>query len=633
MAGNNTGIMQNSGALSTNAIKDVENSVLESNGAVAYLDENNELCIAISQGVSLLKDLAWDNAYELTEENNVYVKKAYKKNSLNSFYLKDTFTKTTLSGTWAVAGGSNEPAEPATELEGSGSEYYATAPSVLSFRSTAPLAEFQEVQVNGETVDPQNYTLEEGSTIVKFTVDFLKTLGEGTHEVSIVSQKQIAKGDFKIKSPELNEYGFYYNKPYSCRDLEIGDPMMSTWINGALIFKEDNTASFLDLESQNILEGIQVQREGNKYSFTFYDVNCSGTFSADGKVFNAAEASIIYDDSPWGFGAENWYGSIDFTLDTESIAADDEYYYIHSIWGAYDDNGEWIDEDVYDVFPIDRTKLTYGTIRTNINGKRVIGLANGAFARTEITEIEIPKGIEAIRAYAFNECPKLTNVTIPDGITTIEVYAFQNCTALKNIQLPASVRKIGDGAFDGTGYYRNNANWTNNVLYIGDHLIQAKAALSGTCTVKPGTKVIAERAFAEYNNKLSGIVLPDGLEYIGDWAFDCPNLTGTVRIPANCVVDSFAFSDCGNITELILEEGVDFGFSALDGGGSKLTKLTIAPGVVLRMGSLSACGNVDTVIFTGTKAQYELIDKRPLEYNTKAAYVQCTDGNVALKHY
>ena len=61
-------------------------------------------------------------------------------------------------------------------LGGSGSEYYTVAPSALSFRSTAPLDDFQEVQINGEIVDPSNYTLEEGSTIVKLSSDYLKTL-------------------------------------------------------------------------------------------------------------------------------------------------------------------------------------------------------------------------------------------------------------------------------------------------------------------------------------------------------------------------------------------------------------------------------------------------------------------------
>jgi hypothetical protein len=76
------------------------------------------------------------------------------------------------------------------------------APSTLSFRSTAPLNELQDVQINGQTVDPANYELEEGSTIVKLKHDYLSTLDIGKYEVSVVSDSKIVKGDFTVTAPE-----------------------------------------------------------------------------------------------------------------------------------------------------------------------------------------------------------------------------------------------------------------------------------------------------------------------------------------------------------------------------------------------------------------------------------------------
>ena len=100
-------------------------------------------------------------------------------------------------------------------LEGDGAEYCTMAPTALSFRSTAPLNELNEVQINGVTVDPSNYTLEEGSTIVTFPIEYLKTLNVGNYEVTVASESKTVKGGFNIKAPELNEHGFYYNIPYS----------------------------------------------------------------------------------------------------------------------------------------------------------------------------------------------------------------------------------------------------------------------------------------------------------------------------------------------------------------------------------------------------------------------------------
>lgn len=48
------------------------------------------------------------------------------------------------------------------------------------------LSELQCVKMDGSTVAESNYTLEEGSTIVKFKADYLDTLAEGEHTVTLV---------------------------------------------------------------------------------------------------------------------------------------------------------------------------------------------------------------------------------------------------------------------------------------------------------------------------------------------------------------------------------------------------------------------------------------------------------------
>ena len=60
-------------------------------------------------------------------------------------------------------------------------------------RSSAPCGEFKEVKVNGDVVDPSNYTVTEGSTIITFTPAYLATLPMGNVEVEIVSNDGTAK--------------------------------------------------------------------------------------------------------------------------------------------------------------------------------------------------------------------------------------------------------------------------------------------------------------------------------------------------------------------------------------------------------------------------------------------------------
>ena len=107
-------------------------------------------------------------------------------------------------------------------LEGDGQDYYTLAPTPLSFRSTAPLDEFKELLVNGEVIDPNNYTLEEGSTIVKLSIDYLKTLSTGGYNIDVVSTNKKVGGNFTVTAPKLNEYGFYYNQPYCANVPYLG---------------------------------------------------------------------------------------------------------------------------------------------------------------------------------------------------------------------------------------------------------------------------------------------------------------------------------------------------------------------------------------------------------------------------
>ena len=49
-----------------------------------------------------------------------------------------------------------------------------------------------------------------------------------------------------------------------------------------------------------------------------------------------------------------------------------------------------------------------------------------------------------------------------------------------------SVTNIGNHAFGATGYYNDPANWENNVLYIGKHLIDVNATDDTRYVIKKG---------------------------------------------------------------------------------------------------------------------------------------------------
>lgn len=68
----------------------------------------------------------------------------------------------------------------------------------VSFRSNCGIEKFVRLEIDEEPVDPENYILKEGSTIVELKPEYLATLEVGKHGVSIVSQDGTADTTLRI---------------------------------------------------------------------------------------------------------------------------------------------------------------------------------------------------------------------------------------------------------------------------------------------------------------------------------------------------------------------------------------------------------------------------------------------------
>ena len=141
-----------------------------------------------------------------------------------------------------------------------------------------------------------------------------------------------------------------------------------------------------------------------------------------------------------------------------------------------------------------------------------------------LTNVVIPGGVETVPRYAFYGCTEMTDATLQSGVKEICMYAFSSCTKLANLTIPDSVTHIERYAFIDSAVYKNTSNWTDGVLYIGNHLIEAKSTISGAFDVRDGTICIADSAFK-----------------------NCRNIT-SVWIPASVVgVSASAFWGCSDI--------------------------------------------------------------------------------------
>lgn len=135
-----------------------------------------------------------------------------------------------------------------------------------------------------------------------------------------------------------------------------------------------------------------------------------------------------------------------------------------------------------------------------------------------LKSVTIPGTVKRIGTGAYCACTSLETVKINGGVEEIGKAAFQGCTSLANITVADSVKTIGQNAFGSTRYYNTSANWKNNTLYIGNHLINVRSSVSGAFSVPAGTKAIAEDAFFECT-KITDISIPNSVTGIYDGAF------------------------------------------------------------------------------------------------------------------
>ena len=108
-------------------------------------------------------------------------------------------------------------------IDGANGKHTIGKDGTLTFRSNAPFSEFVAVLVDGVKVDPSNYDVSEGSTIVRLKQSFLDTLSKGSHTIAIQSIGGTATANFTVtetlvnaKAPVTGE-----TSPVSCMVLAL----------------------------------------------------------------------------------------------------------------------------------------------------------------------------------------------------------------------------------------------------------------------------------------------------------------------------------------------------------------------------------------------------------------------------
>ena len=164
-------------------------------------------------------------------------------------------------------------------------------------------------------------------------------------------------------------------------------------------------------------------------------------------------------------------------------------------------------------------------------------IVNGAFEYcNSLTSLTLPSSLQSIGKSAFRGCKSLSSLTLPSSLQSIGDSAFEECISLTSLTLPSSLQSIGNDAFRGCTSLRSVIG---NQFYkvIGQMLLSADGTEfiaywgeNSEVTIPEGVQSIGDSAF-EYCNSLTSLTLPSSLQSIGQEAFDYCDSLSTLYIP------------------------------------------------------------------------------------------------------
>ena len=160
-----------------------------------------------------------------------------------------------------------------------------------------------------------------------------------------------------------------------------------------------------------------------------------------------------------------------------------------------------------------------------------------------LTSITIPNSVTGIGSSTFSGCSGLTSITIPNSVTDIGSSAFQDCTSLTSVTIPNSVTTIGESAFEGCTSLRT--------VHISDISAWLKVNFEGQ---HANPLSFAHHLYLN-EKEISKLVIPNGTDKIGAYAFDgCESLSSVVIPNTVKTIGENAFRNCtdlGSVTCLI----------------------------------------------------------------------------------
>ena len=211
------------------------------------------------------------------------------------------------------------------------------------------------------------------------------------------------------------------------------------------------------------------------------------------------------------------------------------------------------------------TSALVGTIdiRDEMFGLPVLRIAEHAFAPKEgegeidrlgtaeninvvTTAVHLPDRLESIGSFAFSHLTRLEEVEFPDSVTDLGRRTFLFCISLRKVVFPKNLKEIPDGCFDFCAL--EELNLPEGLERIGDY------AFDSTYDV---TSSFGRGHIEKNTQQFSEVILPSSVRSIGAYAFRACTRLEYVALPAGLTgMGTGCFQDCTALKEVLLPEGI-----------------------------------------------------------------------------
>lgn len=185
-----------------------------------------------------------------------------------------------------------------------------------------------------------------------------------------------------------------------------------------------------------------------------------------------------------------------------------------------------------------------------------------AFSENGLTAFELAEGnqhFKVVDGVLFSQdmktlveypcMSKAKEYTVPDGVTQMSDGVFSNCKNLIKVNLPEGITEIPYGAFSGNGKTKLAVSFPSTLTAIGDAAFN-KLNFGNDLVLPVGIKYIGEMAFDQSSFKT--LTLPEGLTGIGRWSFRWNPVLTTITLPSTLTeIPEGAFEGNKKLTEII----------------------------------------------------------------------------------